>query len=153
MIIVLDYCISAAISPIIEDVLKKNASDTKIANLNNNKKFSDALKKLNKYLNKEMKEDIGGGPGPGPEPPAEGIKFIRSNISITCGKTYDLKLLINSNIIMPTDEIIITSDSDENVEFSPSLITYNQEESSNGLVIKNVTIKGVNITDNNPTII
>ena len=144
--------LSSAITPIIEDVLKKNASDTKIANLNNNKKFSDALKKLNKYLKNEMKDEISGGTLDGKVPPAEGIKFARSNISITLGKTYDLKLLINSNIIMSTDEIKVVSDNEKNVEFSPNVISYNENEIVDGLVVKNVTIKGNYITETEPVI-
>lgn len=142
--------LSSSITPIIEDVLKKNAADTKMANLNNNKKFSDALKKLNKYLKNEMKDEISGGTLDGKVPPAEGIKFARSNISITLGKTYDLKLLINSSIIMPSDEIKVDSDNDENVEFSPNVINYTENEIVDGLVVKNVTIKGNHITETEP---
>lgn len=143
--------LSTAVSPIIEDVLKKNGSEAKIANLNNNKKFSEALKKLNKYLKNEMKDEIPpGGKGTDKVPPVEGIRFARNNISITQGKTYDLKLYINSNIILSSDEIKIFCDDNENIEYSPKILTYSENESDDGLVEKNVTIKGNYITQTNP---
>ncbi len=145
-----DKSLSPAISPIIEEVLKSNGSESKMANLNNNKKFSDALKKLNKYLKNEMKDNISGGTLEGKVPPVEGIKFARSNINITIEKIYDLKLLINSDIVLPGESIKISCDKNDNIEFSPEIVTYNQDESLDGLVTKNVTIKGLRLTDSNP---
>lgn len=138
--------LNKAINPYINHVLEENGKEIKTTNLNNNKKFNDALKKLNKYLKTELKDAIGGGNLNGKTPPVEGIKFARNSISITREKQYDLKLLINSNIISSDESISIICDSDK-IEFTPSLITYSEEESNEGLVIKNITIKGLDITD------
>lgn len=139
--------LNKAINPFIDSVLKENGKGIRTTNLNNNKKFSDALRKLNKYLKSELKDSIsGGGNLNGKEPPAEGIKFVRNNITITKDKQYDLKLLINSDLISFDEKIMIISDSD-NIEFSPSIITYNEDDIVDGLVIKNVTIKGIELTN------
>ncbi len=138
--------LNKAINPFIDTVLKENGKGIRTTNLNNNKKFSDALRKLNKYLKSELKDSIGGGNLTGKEPPKEGIKFARNSITITKDKQYDLKLLINSNLIPKEEKIIISSESD-NIEFSPSIISYSDEDVVDGLVVKNVTIKGVELTN------
>lgn len=138
--------LNKSINPYIENILKENGKNIKITNLSNNKKFNDALKKLNKYLKSELKDTIGGGNLNGKIPPIEGLKFVRNNISITKEKQYDLKLLINSNIISVSEPINIVCDN-ENIDFSPSVIKYSEEEIEDGLVIKNVTIKALDLTD------
>ncbi len=138
--------LNKAINPYIDKVLKENGKDIKITNLNNNKKFNEALKKLNKYLKSELKEPIEGGPGIGKVPPLEGIKFVRNNMTVTKNKQYDLKLMINSNIISTNENIKIVCD-DENIEFSPSTINYNENDVEDGMAIKSVTIKGLDLTN------
>lgn len=136
------------VSPMIDDILREFGTKTKSTDVTNNKKFSDALKKLNKYISNELKDTITGGNLGGQEPPAEGIKFVRNHASITCGKTYDLKLLINSMLIGPADTIKIKVEENENIEVSPSDINYLMEDiRSNGLVVKDVIIKGVAVTN------
>lgn len=137
--------LNKSINPLIDRVLRENSKEIKITNLNNNKKFNDALKKLNKYLKSELNDTIGGGNLIGKVPPIEGIKFVRNNISITKDKQYDLKLLINSNLV-PSGQSVNIICEDNNVEFTPSKLEYSLSEIVDGLVIKNVTIKGKNLT-------
>lgn len=136
------------LSPILDSILKEHGAKTKSTDLTNNKKISEALKKLNKYINKELKDTISGGNLGGQEPPAEGIKFVRAHASITCGKTYDLKLLINSSIIGPADSINIVVEENDCIEVTPSSINYLMEDiKPNGLVVKDVVIKSLQVTN------
>lgn len=133
------------IAPKIQEVLNENGKENKVTNLGNNKKFNEALKKLNKYMQKELNDVIPGGPGTFKEPPIEGIKFARSLASITVGKQYALKLYINSNMISSEEKISIICE-DTCIEVSPDLIYYNEDEIDNGLVIKNISIKALECT-------
>lgn len=136
------------LSPILNDMLKKYGPKTKSANLTNNENINKALKRLNEYINKELKDTITGGNLGGQEPPREGIKFVRTHASITCGKTYDLKLLINSSIIAPTDSINIIVEENDSIEVTPSSINYLTEDvKPNGLVVKDVVIKSLQVTN------
>ena len=146
--------LNKTISPILENILKEHGTKTKNTDLTNNKKFSEALKKLNKYIKQEIKDTISGGNLGGQEPPISGIKFVRSHASLTNGKTYDLKLLINSSIIFPEDIIKIKMESNDNIEISPKAISYDETDvRENGLVIKDVTIKALKETIEPITII
>lgn len=133
------------IAPKIQEVLNENGKENKVTNLGNNKKFNEALKKLNKYMQKELNDVIPGGPGTSKEPPIEGIKFARTSASITVGKQYTLKLYINSNMISSEDKISIICE-DTCIEVTPDLIDYNEDEIDNGLVIKNISIKALECT-------
>ena len=140
--------LNAIISPMIDEILREYGSKTKSTDITNNKKFSDALKRLNKYIANELKDTISGGNLGGQEPPTEGIKFVRTHASITCGKTYDLKLLINSALIGPSDTINISVDENDNIDVSPSDINYLMEDiKDNGLVVKDVVIHGKSVTN------
>lgn len=133
------------IAPKIQEVLNENGKENKVTNLGNNKKFNEALKKLNKYMQKELNDVIPGGPGTSKEPPLEGIKFARNSASITIGKQYTLKLYINSNMISSEDKISIICE-DSCIEVTPDMIDYNEDEIDNGLVIKNISIKALECT-------
>lgn len=133
------------IAPKIQEVLNENGKENKVTNLGNNKKFNEALKKLNKYMQKELNDVIPGGPGTSKEPPLEGIKFARNFASITIGKQYTLKLYINSNMISSEDKISIICE-DSCIEVTPDMIDYNEDEIDNGLVIKNISIKALECT-------
>lgn len=135
------------IYPILEEIIKKQVDDNKSTNLTNNKRISDALKKLNKYLKNELKDTINGPGAVKKEPPAEGIKFARGSITVTKDKKYDLKLYINSSMIAIDETIDITCDDDEFINVSPLKINYSSEEIENGLVVKNVTIQGLKLTN------
>lgn len=136
------------ISPILDGIIREHGAKTKNTDLTNNKKFSDALKKLNKYINNELKDTISGGNLGGQEAPLQGIKFVRSHASLTKGKTYDLKLLINSALIFETDVIYINCPENNCIETSPNEISYsNREVNENNLVVKNVTIKAIELTN------
>ena len=139
--------LNKVLHPILEKVIKENGKKITETNLSNNKKFNDALKVLNKYIKTELKDSIGGGPGKGVEPPKEGIKFARNSISITKGKMYDLKLLINPEIIDSNSEIYLENHNSNKIEITSNIITYNEEEIKDGIVIKNITIKGLEITN------
>lgn len=144
--------LNKVLHPILDKIIKENGKNITETNLNNNKKFNDALKVLNKYIKTELKDSIGGGPGTNTKPPKEGIKFARNLISITKGKVYDLKLLINPSIINSDDEIYLTNSNPEKIEITRNIITYNEEDIQEDIVIKNVTIKGLDIT-NEPVIL
>lgn len=133
--------------PILDEVIKKQVDDNKSTNLTNNKRISDALKKLNKYLKNELKDTINGPGSVKKEPPAEGIKFVRGSITVTKDKKYDLKLYINASMVSTEETIDIICDDDNYVNVSPIKINYSSEEVENGLVIKNVTIQGLQITN------
>lgn len=133
------------IAPKIQEVLNENGKENKVTNLGNNKKFNEALKKLNKYMQKELNDVIPGGPATFKEPPIEGIKFARNSASITVGKQYTLKLYINSNMISSDDRIGIICE-DSYIEVTPDTIDYNEDEIDNGLVIKNISIKALECT-------
>lgn len=135
------------ITPKLQEVLNVYGRKTEVTNLENNKKFSDALKNLNKYLKSELKDEVYGGNVKGNTPPAEGIKFARNNASLTRGKEYNLKLYINSNLVSYNDIIKISYDDDFHIEVSPSEIQYKPGEINDGLVIKNITIKGLECTN------
>ena len=138
--------LNKAINPILEKILDENSKDVKTTNLTNNKKFNDALKKLNKYIKAELKDEIGGNLK-GTTPPVEGIKFIRQSASITKGKTYNLKLLINSEIVDPNKVIDIVCEDNPKIDVQPKKITYNIDEVEDNLVIKNIIIKANECTE------
>jgi len=139
-------CLNKTISPIIDAVLKEICKNIQTTDITNNKKFNDALKELNKYLQTELKDTIHGGDLKGFTPPVEGIKFARSVVTITKGKQYDLKLFINDEIISSEDTIQIICEENDFIEVSPSAITYSREESDNGLVTKSILIKALENT-------
>ena len=136
--------LNKAVSPIIQKVIDSNIEVEKTANLMNDKKFNDALRKLNKYIDTHIEDNIGSGNLKGYTPPIDGIKFVRPSISITLNRTYTLKLLINSDLVSSSEKIFVQC-ADESVEFSPAVIQYDESEINDGLVIKNVTIKGIEV--------
>ena len=139
--------LNSCIYPILDEIIKSQANNEHSTNLTNNKKISDALKKLNKYLKNELKDSINTPDSTQKEPPAEGIKFVRGNITITKDKKYDLKLYINSNMISPDEEIEILCDDTDYIEITPYKISYEYDEAENGLVTKNITIQGLQLTN------
>lgn len=139
--------LNSCIYPILDEIIKSQANNEHSTNLTNNKKISDALKKLNKYLKNELKDSINAPGSTQKEPPAEGIKFVRGNITITKDKKYDLKLYINSNMISPDDEIEILCDDTDYIGVTPYKISYEYDEDENGLVTKNITIQGLQLTN------
>lgn len=139
--------LNSCIYPILDEIIKSQANNEDSTNLTNNKKISDALKKLNKYLKNELKDSINTPGSTQKEPPAEGIKFVRGNITITKDKKYDLKLYINSNMISPDEEIEILCDDTDYIEVTPYKISYEYDEAENGLVTKNITIQGLQLTN------
>lgn len=139
--------LNKVLHPILDKVIKENGKKVTETNLGNNKKFNDALKVLNKYIKSELKDSIGGGPGKGVIPPKEGIKFVRNSISITKGKSYDLKLLINPAMIEPDTKIYLINNNPEQVEITPNIITYDIDDIDVDIVVKDVTIKGIELTN------
>ena len=139
--------LNTAIHPILEEVVRSQTDNAKTANLTNNKKINDALKRLNKYLKSELKDSINTPGSLKKEAPAEGIKFARESISITKDKKYDLKLYINPSLISSSDTIDIICEDDDYINVSPTKINYDTTEIEDGLVIKNVTIQGLKLTN------
>ena len=136
-----------AISPYIEDVLSKSDNKVRETNLTNNKKFSNALKELNKYFKAELEDSISGGTLGGIVAPPEGFRFARQTIDLTKGKTYNLKLYINSSLISSADVISINCEDNPYLEVSPYSISYMDSESDGDLVVKNVSIKTKELTN------
>lgn len=139
--------LNSCIYPILDEIIKNQANKEKSTNLTNNKKISDALQKLNKYLRNELKDSVSAPGSTQKNPPVEGIKFVRSNVTITKGKKYDLKLYINADLISSEEEINIICGDENYVTLSPLKISYNYDEVENGLVTKNVTIQGLQLTN------
>ncbi len=139
--------LSSVINPIIEKILIENGPKIESTDLTNNKKFNEALKKLNKYLASEIKSEISGGnlEGDGLKN-NEYLKFARGSISLTKGKTYNIKLYINSDYILPQDEIKINVPENDSIKVNPLIITYQDYEINNHLVIKNISIEALNNT-------
>ena len=134
------------IVPKIKKVLEEQEKDSETTNLTNNKKYSQALKELNKYFKEELNDEIGGGNRNGKEPPEEGIRFARTHARITKGKKYAVKLYINSRVIPIEEDIIVRMEDNNFIEISPLIINYKSEEVKNDLVIKTVEIKAKEIT-------
>lgn len=135
------------ISPKIDKTLKRYGNHTTTIDLSKNEKVANALQELNKYINQEFKEPIEGGNLGGNTPPRGGIEFIRNFISMTKGKSYDLKLLINPEMVLPSDEITISVTENDNIELNLDPITYNEREiRENGVVIKSLAIKALKKT-------
>lgn len=139
--------LNQTIYPILNDIISNRIDENKSTNLTNNKRISDALKKLNKYLKNELKDSINAPGSSTKEPPAEGIKFARGNITVTVGKKYDLKLYINPEIISEEDDIEILYFDDDYIEVSPTKFNYSYDEIENNLVTKNITIQGLQLTN------
>ena len=141
------------LAPILEKNFEKNDKSARITDVTNNKKFNDALKKLNKYLNSELQNEIGGNLNGLKVPPSTGLKFVRASATITKGKTYMLKLLINSSMIPSSEQIDIRMEDNDFIEVSPLTINYKEDESKQGIVEKNISIKALKCTDKPITII
>ncbi len=144
--------LNSNIDPFLIKVIADNRNDAKSISLSDNRQFSNMLKNVNKYCKEEINEEIPLTPGsglPGDPTPDEAIRFARGTISITKGKQYDLKLIINSNIVASSERIEISCDSGDKIEFSPEVIQYDEDEiGENGTVTKSVVIKGLELTGN-----
>ncbi len=144
--------LNSNIDPFLIKVIADNRNDAKSISLSDNRQFSNMLKNVNKYCKEAINEEIPLTPGgglPGDPAPDEAIKFARGTISITKGKQYDLKLIINSNKVSPSERIEISCDSDDKIEFSPDVIQYDEDEiKENGTVTKSVVVKGFELTGN-----
>lgn len=134
------------ISPEIDEILKHYENETKKTDLTNNKKFNEALKKLNKYLYSELQESPKGGNVKELIPPKEGIKFANSSIEIVKGKQFNLKLLINSDIIPSDTEIKLLCDNNNNIEYNPNCVSFSMDEIDGSVIVKNISIKALEKT-------
>lgn len=144
------------VSPIIMQLIKEFGRKSDTTNLMKSKDIAEVVRGVNEYLTEEKIEEIpSDGTLEGQEPPAEGLKFVRNNATITKGKTYDLNLLINSNLIKPSDMIGIEMEENENIAVTPVEVKYDEKDKQpNGLVIKHLTITAIKETDkDNPIII
>ena len=130
--------------PILDQVIRDYGNDNKGLDITKNKKWSDALKKLNSYAKDFIQEEVGGGSDIGIEPPSNGIAFARNNVSLSLGKKYDLKLYINSFIIRPGDSIKIALNTNQYLNLLTNEETYSEEEiKENGLVVKSVVLEAI----------
>lgn len=142
------------VRPVLEKILEEhNKSKTSITI--NNKEFKQGLSEINKYLKKEIEWENSWWNDVWNMPPTSWIQFVRTDWSVTIGKKYSLKLLINSTLIN-TDDIIDVDVKDDNgnIEISPMSISYDEQDiQDTWLVVKNLTVYGKNITENPVSIV
>lgn len=139
---------NAKVGKILEEEIEKNNSkrDTISVNLSNNKRFNDIMKKINNYYS-ELELSSIEGLNPGANPPNNGLKFARPTISITRGKTYDLKLYINASQITTEDVIVVSHEGSVYFTTENDIITFKSEDiKENNLVMKSVVIKSTRKT-------
>ena len=130
--------------PIIDQVIKDYGDKNQGLEITKNKKWNDALKKLNMYAKDFIQEEVGGGNDTGIEPPSNGIVFARNNVSLSVGKKYDLKLYINALIISPGDVIKISIDNNPFVNLLTDEVSFIDDEvRENGLVVKSVVLEAL----------
>lgn len=145
--------LNEAIYPIMKEIISENKKDTGSVSLSESRQFSNILKKINKYIDEQLETPIPGGPGgegSEPVPPVNGIEFANSAITITEGKQYSLKLVINSNLIAPNEKINISCDDSDKISFTPQVVEYRDEEVDKyGIVEKSISIRGLGLTDQN----
>lgn len=136
------------VGKVLENEIEKNNSrrDTISVNLSNNKRFNDIMKKINNYYSDLELSSIEG-LNPGANPPNDGLKFARPSVSITKGKTYDLKIYINANHISPEDIILVSHEGSTFFTTENDEISYRKEDvKDNSMVIKSVVIKSTRTT-------
>lgn len=133
---------------IIRDCINEHASPTDEVDITKNKKFKNALNALNKWMSEELKRDIPGGGSQGKNPPSDGLDFGKPKIEITVGVSYDLKLVINSGLITPDDDIFVevTNNEDDYVSVSPDVITYNESDIKDGKAVKSISLNALKVT-------
>jgi hypothetical protein len=126
------------LDPLIRESLSTLKGTLENFDFSNNKKIKDLLGDLNKWFSEELKRDIPGGNEIGLSAPSDGLSFNRNSITITKGKTYSLKLVINSLLILQSEDIFVeTVNNDGFVEFSPEVINYkNTDIYGDNIVVK-----------------
>lgn len=130
--------------PILDQVIRDFGNANQGVDITKNKKWNDALKKLNSYAKDFIQEEVGGGIDSGIEPPQSGMSFARTELSLSVGKKYDLKLYINSSMIKPEDTIKITIDNNSFVTLLTNEVNYVAEDiKENGLVVKSVVLEAI----------
>jgi hypothetical protein len=136
-----------SISPIMSRTIEEHGESIEQTEISNNSKFREALKKVNQYLKDEIDEVIPGGAKGGKTPPSDGLRFVRSEITITVDKTYSLGLLINSKMINPGDEITIRDRNIEYINIDKETLYFSSDDvNENNLVKKNIRITGKKVT-------
>jgi len=142
--------LTAIIDPLIQKALDDINSSTasKSISLDNNKEWNDAFKEINKYFKETLEENIGG-PNKGVDAPVDGLRFVRTQISISAGKTYGVQLLINTSIVPIGSTIKISYDDEPNIiiEAEDFMLTDSDVVDGN-LAIKSLSITGVESTEN-----
>ena len=115
--------------------------------LKEHKDFRSLIQEINKiYRELELREL--GFFEKGSAPPQKAIEFIRTEASITHRKQYNLKLLVNSELAN-SEKLIELKASSDDISFTPKLMSFAKDEPNDlGLIVKNVVIKGNQITDN-----
>lgn len=132
---------------LIGDCINTHATPVEEVDITKNKKFKNALSAMNKWMSEELKRDIPGGGESGKNPPADGLDFGKVKISITKGVSYDLKLYINPELITTEDDIFVDVDNNEdNISFTPDVISYNENEINKGIVTKSISLTALNVT-------
>ena len=133
---------------IINDCINKHATPTEEVDITKNKKFKSALSALNKWISEELKRDIPGGGEKGKNPPADGLDFGKLKISVTVGVSYDLKLIINPELISDEDDIFVEVENNEEeyISFTPDVIAYSNDEIKNGMVVKSISLNALKVT-------
>lgn len=132
---------------IISDCINAYAIPVKEVDISKNKKFKNALAAMNKWMSEELKRDINGSGEKGKNPPIDGLDFGKIKISVTKGASYDLKLFINPELITTEEFItVVVDNNDENISFTPDVITYTKDEINDDVVIKSISINALKVT-------
>lgn len=136
-----------AVGKVLEKKLKKfnQERDNQPIDLTTNKTFNKIMKQLNSYY-RELELSSIGGLSSGKEPPKNGLEFARNQISITKGKTYGLHIYINPEMILPNEEINIIFTDTKHLDIQTQKISYDINDISDGIVRKQVIIKGIQLT-------
>lgn len=115
--------------------------------LSHNKQFNNLMRQINDYY-RELELSSIEGINTGTNPPQDGLQFARRSVSITKGKTYDLKLYINPDQIPANTNINFSIVDNDNVELQNTSVKYSIEDIKvGGIVIKSAVIKGLRITE------
>lgn len=137
------------IEPKIQEALDKINSTykDKAINLDDNKDWNDAFREINRYFKEALEESVGG-VETGTEAPSDGMRFARPQIGISTGKTYNIHLLVNTDIIPINSVIKIDFDAVGGISLNTNkfIIKKNDVRSGN-LALKTLTIIGMEETD------
>jgi hypothetical protein len=128
------------LTPIFQNLHHVN-SDESTESEETKKKHQEVFNKLNEFYSNLVDDKNSGTFDDGKKELIHGIKFVRDNIKITAGRTYSLKLKVNTNDFSKKAKIFLDCN-EKNINFSPRTITLSQEYADDsGMIYKTIAIK------------